>query len=177
MHKTFKPLGESIIALYSSIIVAFAIVVGLGVLFLSFNIYFFAIIFFAISVYIFYHIILSFFKFPYIKFTKNTIISFQNDKREIKYSDIEDVRLICSVKNEKKQIVDKSKNINNHIPYFYLEFSIKDQESFWQDFASFSIRQREKIIEIIVSKTGLTKSYGDLVKEYLQAQVDGKAMK
>ena len=79
--------------------------------------------------------------------------------------------------NEKKQIVDKSKNINNHIPYFYLEFSIKDQESFWQDFASFSIRQREKIIEIIVSKTGLTKSYGDLVKEYLQAQVDGKAMK
>ena len=173
MHKTFKPLGESIIALYSSIIVAFAIVVGLGVLFLSLNIYFFAIIFFAISVYIFYYIILSLFKFPYIKFTKNTIISFQNDKREIKYSDIEDIRLICSVKNEKKQIVDKSKNI----PYFYLEFSIKDQESFWQDFASFSIRQREKIIEIIASKTGLNKSYGNLVKDYLQAQVDGTAMK
>ena len=92
--------------------------------------------------------------------------------KKIPYSSIEAIRLIHSAKSDHKQVIlDKAdkevKDVN-----LYLEFILRDEDSKWFTFSSFCDTERIKIINLINEKTGLTKSYNQLVKELLVHQVD-----
>ena len=119
-----------------------------------------------------------------ITFCENSVIISQkpeeyegkllSNKCKINYNSIEDVRLIHTIKNvNKRTVYDKSGNVGKDCQLF-LEFTLKDEDTKWFDFCFFSDKQRVKIIELINAKTGLSKSYNQLVRELLAPQVDGK---
>lgn len=84
-------------------------------------------------------------------------------KVEIKYSEIEDVRLVFSNKNSKK----KSYNIatSNIAPKMYFEFLLKSGKTKWICINQFSKKQRIEMLEIINSKTGKNFDY-NLLEEH-----------
>lgn len=95
-------------------------------------------------------------------------------KNKINYSDISNIQLIHSRKEANKKYYS---NVNNGEPtaiHLHLEFVLKDESTKWFMLTLFSDKQRVKIIELINAKTGLSKSYNQLVRDLLAPQVDGK---
>ena len=77
-------------------------------------------------------------------------------KTEIKYSEIEDIKLVLSTKNSKKE------SCRVKAPHYYFEFVLKNGRTKWLLIGQFTQKQQIEMLDIINSKTGKNFNYSQL---------------
>lgn len=77
-------------------------------------------------------------------------------KTEIKYSEIEDIRLVLSTKNSKNE------SCRVKAPHYYFEFVLKNGKTKRLLIGQFTQKQRIEMLDIINSKTGKNFKYSQL---------------
>lgn len=83
---------------------------------------------------------------------------------EIEYTQIQDVAIICANANSKKKRI-KNAGYSSLRPYTYYEITLKNGDTKWMYIEGFSKRQREKMLDIINEKVGLSLSYNQLERK------------
>ena len=87
---------------------------------------------------------------------------------EVLYTDIANISLVRSTKGSKKKRVPNDRGGRSvGTIYTYMQFELKSGRKKWYGITFFSKRQRLQMLDILNQKTGLTRSY-----EQLLAQMD-----
>ena len=184
MKKKIRGFGTSIIKAILGCWVLAIIPGFFFVLFLQAKFYGISIIFSILSLFFIICGFVPYFMLPAITFCENNICFPMIEKilvdgkytykNKIRYSKIDDVRLIQSYKKADKTLIANANRNQTKGLSLYLEFIINGEESKWFNISFYSEKQRVKIINLINAKTGLSKSYNQLVRELLAPQIDGK---
>ena len=85
-------------------------------------------------------------------------------KEFISFSEIKNVKLICAHIDSKGRQLNTNKGIASMRPYIFFEFELRNETSKLICIEIYSVRQRNKILNIINQVTNLNFSYSNLEK-------------